>query len=286
MAHFFGKRGSERTLGPNVEKGCPQPEVCKSECRLAFARFTDNAFADRSAFRRGLQATAADGFINPAVSGTAIHEFLCKVKQAAEEERILGLGPVPGKVRTLVIDPGWAIMSRGGRACCYATMSQPELLALPVGEWLMEDAHIYLWFLDGELPNALALFVHWGITFKEIHAWNKIYPGGISRMGLGHYFRNNVEYILFGVRGNFQPSKPPGPSENALRPPLLVSIPRSQTNFINVFETLRIRPSVRYSNANLGMASSISTGNGQWPGRSPPKPCGRASDSPPVLFDK
>lgn len=65
----------------------------------------------------------ANGFINPAVSGAAIHEQLCKLKQAADEERILGLTPVPGKFRTLVFDPGWPIMSRGTRACTYATMT-------------------------------------------------------------------------------------------------------------------------------------------------------------------
>jgi N6-adenosine-specific RNA methylase IME4 len=84
-----------------------------------------------------------------------------------------------------------------------ATMSQPDLLDLPVPEWLMDDAHVYLWILDGEnCKNAHALFDHWSIVFKETHAWNKTYPSGIPRLGLGHYFRNNVEYILFGVRGN------------------------------------------------------------------------------------
>ena len=58
--------------------------------------------------------------------------------------------------------------------------------------------------IGGELRNAFALFDHWGIEFKQILAWNKTYPSGIPRMGLGYHFRSNVEYVLFGVRGNLR----------------------------------------------------------------------------------
>ena len=68
----------------------------------------------------------------------------------------------------------------------------------------MNDAHVYSWFLDGDLENASALFRHWAMEFKQILAWNKTYPSGIERLGVGHYFRNNAEYCLFGVRGNIR----------------------------------------------------------------------------------
>ncbi len=68
-------------------------------------------------------------------------------------------------------------------------------------DWLEDDAHVYWWFLDGELKNALALLEHWGIAFKQLLTWNKTYPSGEPHLGLGHYFRNNAENCLFGVRG-------------------------------------------------------------------------------------
>jgi MT-A70 len=142
----------------------------------------------------------ADGTIHPTVSRAAIKAIICGLKQKADEERILNLVPVAGKFRTIVIDAPWATaLSRGGRACPYATMSQQQLLDLPIPKWLEDDAHVYLWTLDGELRNAFALFDHWGIEFKQILAWNKTYPSGIPRMGLGYHFRNNVEYIPPGT---------------------------------------------------------------------------------------
>jgi N6-adenosine-specific RNA methylase IME4 len=151
------------------------------------------------------QRLLAEGVINSTVSGTVIKEQLRELKQAADEKRILNLVPVAGKFCTVVIDPPWATaLSRGGRACPYATMRQQQLLDLPIPKWLEDDAHVYLWTLDSELRNALALFDHWGIEFKQMLAWNKTYPSGIPRMGLGYHFRSNVEYILFGVRGNLR----------------------------------------------------------------------------------
>jgi len=147
----------------------------------------------------------ADGTIHPTVSRAAIKAIICGLKQKADEERILNLVPVAGKFRTIVIDAPWATaLSRGGRACPYATMSQQQLLDLPIPKWLEDDAHVYLWTLDSEQRNAFALFDHWGIAYKQTLAWNKTYPSGIPRMGLGYHFRNNVEYILFGVRGNLR----------------------------------------------------------------------------------
>jgi N6-adenosine-specific RNA methylase IME4 len=151
------------------------------------------------------QGLLADGTINPTVSRAAIKAIIRTLAQEADEERILKLVPVPGRFRTVVIDAPWATaLSRGGRACPYATMSQQQLLDLPIPQWLEDDAHVYLWTLDGEQRNAFALFDHWGIEFKQMLAWNKTYPSGIPRMGLGYHFRSNVEYVLFGVRGRLR----------------------------------------------------------------------------------
>ena len=58
-----------------------------------------------------------------------------KEKKEADEKRILGIEPVTGKHRTLVVDPPWDYewLSLAGRAAPgYATMTHEELLALDI----------------------------------------------------------------------------------------------------------------------------------------------------------
>jgi len=148
------------------------------------------------------QRLLTDGTINAAVSRRQISGIVCRLAQKADERRILNLLPVPGKVRTAVIDAPWA--SAGGRGCPYAVMSQQQLLDLPLGQWLLDDAHVYLWATNAELLNAFSLFAHWGIRFNEMLVWNKTHPNGEPRMGMGQNFRHTCEFVLFGARGNLR----------------------------------------------------------------------------------
>jgi N6-adenosine-specific RNA methylase IME4 len=52
-------------------------------------------------------------------------------------------------------------------------------------EWLEKDAHVYLWATTAELRNGFALFDHWGIQSDETIVWNKVWPNGQPRMGMG-----------------------------------------------------------------------------------------------------
>jgi N6-adenosine-specific RNA methylase IME4 len=148
------------------------------------------------------QQALADGTINPAVSRTAIAEIVRRAKRKADEERVGNLVPVSGKFSTLIIDPPW--QTSGGRGCPYALMNQQQLLDLPVPQWLQDDAHVYLWTTNEEFENALCLFTHWEILRKQILCWNKTYANGAPKIGMGHNFRNTVEFILFGVRGHLR----------------------------------------------------------------------------------
>jgi N6-adenosine-specific RNA methylase IME4 len=108
------------------------------------------------------------------------------------------LTPRAGKFRTLVLDPPWdfsAFGPQGNRQPAYAPMSQEELLALPVREWVEEDAHLYLWATNLHMPDACELMQAWGFDHKTILTWVK------PKWGLGDYFRNQTEHVLFGVRG-------------------------------------------------------------------------------------
>ena len=124
-----------------------------------------------------------------------------KLKQARDEKRILGITPIVGTFKTLVIDPPWDYgdLSLAGRAApIYNTMSHDELLALDVEGWADENCHMYLWTTNNFIPLAVELMACWGFQHKTVLTWVK------PRWGLGSYFRNSTEQVLFGVRGELR----------------------------------------------------------------------------------
>lgn len=121
--------------------------------------------------------------------------------RADDENRVRKLRPTPGKFRTLVIDPPWDYdwLSIAGRATPgYATMTHDELLALPVEQWAEDDCHLYLWTTNNFVGRAVELMARWGFQHKTMLTWVK------PRWGLGSYFRNSTEQVLFGVRGELR----------------------------------------------------------------------------------
>jgi N6-adenosine-specific RNA methylase IME4 len=84
----------------------------------------------------------------------------------------------------------------------YETMSIEEICALPVREVARERAHLYLWVPNALLPWGLQALAAWGFTYKSNIVWHKVRKdGGSDGRGVGFYFRNVTEMILFGVRG-------------------------------------------------------------------------------------
>jgi N6-adenosine-specific RNA methylase IME4 len=121
-----------------------------------------------------------------------------KLQRMKDEEQRLAVKPLRGKFRTLCIDPPWDYtgLSIPERARpTYATMSQKELLALPVGSWAEEEAHLYLWSTNADLPDAFELMERWKFKYITTLTWIK------PTFGLGSYFRTTTEHVLFGVRG-------------------------------------------------------------------------------------
>jgi N6-adenosine-specific RNA methylase IME4 len=134
-----------------------------------------------------------------AIEGTAKLERA--EMRAADEARVRALRPIAGKFRTLVVDPPWDYewLSLAGRASPgYATMTQEQLLLLGVADWAEDDSHLYLWTTNNFLTRAVALMAHWGFAHKTVLTWIK------PRFGLGSYFRNSTEHVLFGVRGTLR----------------------------------------------------------------------------------
>lgn len=110
---------------------------------------------------------------------------------------------------TILADPPWRFANRTGkmapehrRLTRYETMSIDEICALPVAQCTGKTAHLYLWVPNALLPDGLKVLEAWGFTYKTNLIWHKIRKdGGPDGRGVGFYYRNVTEMILFGVRG-------------------------------------------------------------------------------------
>jgi N6-adenosine-specific RNA methylase IME4 len=113
------------------------------------------------------------------------------------------------KYSTVLADPPWQFQNRTGkvapehhRLARYPTMSLAEVAALPVKEVVSKTAHLYLWVPNALLPDGLRVMEAWGFQYKTNIIWHKIRKdGGPDGRGVGFYFRNVTELLLFGVRG-------------------------------------------------------------------------------------
>ena len=113
------------------------------------------------------------------------------------------------KFRTVLADPPWQFENRTGKMAPehkrlnrYATMTLNDILALPVSPVVEEPAHLYLWVPNALLPEGLRVLTAWGFDYKSNLVWHKVRKDGApDGRGVGFYFRNTTELILFGVRG-------------------------------------------------------------------------------------
>jgi N6-adenosine-specific RNA methylase IME4 len=81
-------------------------------------------------------------------------------------------------------------------------MTTDQICALPVEAVTVEPAHLYLWVPNALLPDGLQVMQAWGFTYKSNVVWHKVRKdGGSDGRGVGFYFRNVTELLLFGVRG-------------------------------------------------------------------------------------
>jgi len=122
------------------------------------------------------------------------------------------------KFRTVLADPPWQFQNKTGKMAPehrrlrrYATMTLEEICALPVASVVEEPAHLYLWVPNALLPLGIRVLNAWGFTYKSNVVWHKIRKdGGSDGRGVGFYFRNVTEMILFGVRGKNARTLRPG----------------------------------------------------------------------------
>jgi len=126
---------------------------------------------------------------------------------------------------TILADPPWQFQNRTGkmapehkRLSRYPTLSLEEIKQIPVNEACNETAHLYLWVPNALLSDGLDVMKAWGFTYKTNIIWYKIRKdGGPDRRGVGFYFRNVTEILLFGVLGkNARTLKPGRTQENII----------------------------------------------------------------------
>jgi len=123
---------------------------------------------------------------------------------------------VTGRFATILADPPWQFQNRTGkmapehkRLLRYPTMELEEILELPVANLAAAQSHLYLWVPNALLAEGLAAMGRWGFTYKTNLVWFKIrQDGGPDGRGVGFYFRNVTELVLFGVRGSLRTLKP------------------------------------------------------------------------------
>ncbi len=117
---------------------------------------------------------------------------------------------------TILADPPWRFTNRTGkvapehrRLSRYDTMDLDGILDLPVAEMVLPESHLYLWVPNALLAEGLRVMARWGFTYKTNLVWYKVRSdGGPDGRGVGFYFRNVTELILFGVRSNFRTLEP------------------------------------------------------------------------------
>lgn len=125
------------------------------------------------------------------------------------------------RYRTILADPPWQFQNRTGkvapehrRLSRYGTMPLEDIMALPVQELAEEPTHLYLWVPNAMLPDGLRVMAAWGFTYKSNLVWQKVRKDGEpDGRGVGFYFRNTTELVLFGVIGKNARTLAPGRSQ-------------------------------------------------------------------------
>lgn len=121
-----------------------------------------------------------------------------------------------GPFKTILADPPWRFQNRTGkvapehkRLSRYDTMSLEEICKLPVKNITDSTAHCYLWVPNALLKEGMEVLRAWGFQYKTNLVWHKVRKdGGSDGRGVGFYFRNVTELVLFGVKGHMRTLAP------------------------------------------------------------------------------
>lgn len=148
------------------------------------------------------------------------------------------------KYQTIYADPPWQFQNRTGKVAPehkrlnrYETMTFAEIQALPVSKVAAERCHLYLWVPNALLPEGLEVMKAWGFTYKTNLVWEKVRKDGQpDGRGVGFYFRNVTEILLFGIRGGNNRTLQPGRSQVNLLRTMKREHSRKPDEFVSLIE--------------------------------------------------
>jgi len=126
---------------------------------------------------------------------------------------------------TILADPPWRFKNRTGkmapehkRLSRYPTLPLDEIKEIPVHLVANKNSHLYLWVPNALLKEGLEVMEAWGFKYKTNIIWHKIRKdGGPDGRGVGFYFRNTTEIVLFGTRGELRTLQPGRTQVNIIR---------------------------------------------------------------------
>lgn len=126
------------------------------------------------------------------------------------------------KYNTIYADPPWQFQNRTGKVAPehkrlnrYSTMTLQEIKDLPIPEISGDKAHLYLWCPNALLPEGLEVMKAWGFEYKGNIVWEKVRKDGMpDGRGVGFYFRNVTELLLFGIKKKSSPNRTLAPARS------------------------------------------------------------------------
>lgn len=129
------------------------------------------------------------------------------------------------KYSTILADPPWQFQNRTGKMAPehkrlkrYETMKLKEIKELPIELLAQDKAHLYLWVPNALLQEGLDVMKAWGFTYKTNIIWHKVRKDGEpDGRGVGFYFRNTTEILLFGIKGSMRTLDPGRSQVNIIR---------------------------------------------------------------------
>ena len=121
------------------------------------------------------------------------------------------------KFNVIYADPGWRYGNfktgagmKSGASQLYTTMTLPEIIALQVPQICEPRACLFLWTTTPMKHDGMRLMEAWGFSYRTTIYWHKGGKNGNpGRLGMGFWFRGQVEELLFGIRGDIKPFKLP-----------------------------------------------------------------------------
>ena len=154
------------------------------------------------------------------------------------------------KYKTIYADPPWQFQNRTGkvapehkRLSRYETMTLEHIKQLPVSEIADEKCHLYLWVPNALLPEGLEVMRAWGFDYKTNIIWEKVRKDGMpDGRGVGFYFRNVTEILLFGVKGNKNRTLDAGRTQVNLVRSMKREHSRKPDEFISLIESCSSAP--------------------------------------------